>query len=136
MNDRFFSLQLFARVARTGSFSSAGREMGISQRTASGIVAVLEKKVGVPLLTRSTRPAMRRAGLGLLSAGDLSVLTELETGSLVRVLPEWEMGSADINAILLGGPGRQPSARAFAEFVAAELEDVRAQQASVWQSSK
>src|SRR5215471_3078679 len=30
MNDRFFALQLFARVARTGSFSLAGRELGLS----------------------------------------------------------------------------------------------------------
>lgn len=55
MNDRFFSLQLFARVARTGSFSVAGREFGISQPTASRMVAALEKKIGVALLTRSTR---------------------------------------------------------------------------------
>jgi len=55
MNDRFFSLQLFARVARTGSFSAASREFGISQPTASRTIAALEKKVGVALLTRSTR---------------------------------------------------------------------------------
>src|ERR1700744_6039552 len=55
MNDRFYSLQLFARVARTGSFSIAGRELGISQPTASRIVAALEKQVGVALLTRTTR---------------------------------------------------------------------------------
>lgn len=55
MNDRFFALQLFARVARSGSFSSAGREMGLSQPTVSRIMASLEKKVGAALLTRSTR---------------------------------------------------------------------------------
>ena len=63
MNDRFLSLQLFARVARTGSFSIAGREMGMSQPTASRIVAALEKKVGVALLTRTTR------GVALTEAG-------------------------------------------------------------------
>src|ERR1700730_2047315 len=56
MNDRFFSLQLFARVARSGSFSVAGREMGISQPTASRIVAALEKQIGVALLVRTPRP--------------------------------------------------------------------------------
>src|SRR6201991_481788 len=55
MNDRFYSLQLFARVARTGSFSLAGRELGISQPTASRIVSTLEKQVGAALLTRTTR---------------------------------------------------------------------------------
>src|ERR1700745_1905639 len=55
MNDRFFSLQLFARVARSGSFFVAGREMGVSQPTASRIVAALEKQVGVALLVRTPR---------------------------------------------------------------------------------
>src|ERR1700749_2982292 len=63
MNDRFFSLQLFIRVARAASFSVAGREMGISQPTASRIVAALEKKVGAALLTRTTR------GVTLTEAG-------------------------------------------------------------------
>lgn len=292
MNDRFLSLQLFARVARVGSFSMAGREMGISQPTASRIVAALEKKVGVALLTRSTRavtlteagvdylarvdailaaldeadhaargtgelrgllriaastsfavrmvlprlplfagmhprlriefmlndekqdligdsidvalrigaladssavakkigvvhriaaaspaylakagtpltpaelsrhsiivgPAGRGmeawafkkdgkatsvrvegrfvlnggegataaavAGLGILSSGALSMLNELRSGQLVRVLPDWDMGTADINAVLPAGRAAKPSARAFTEFVSSEL---------------
>src|SRR5579859_4026705 len=55
MNDRFFALRLFARVARTGSFSAAGRELGLSQPSASRIVAALEQQIGAALLTRSTR---------------------------------------------------------------------------------
>jgi DNA-binding transcriptional LysR family regulator len=300
MNDRFFSLQLFARVARVGSFSIAGREMGISQPTASRIVAALEKKVGVALLTRTTRavtlteagidylaradailaaldeadhaargtgelrgtlriaastsfavrsvlprlarftdlhPALRVefilndekqdlvgdavdvalrigtltdssavarkigvvhrvlaaspaylakrgvptapsdlsnhtiivgpagrgmegwvfkrggktssvrvegrfvlngaegataaavAGLGIVSSGALSMLKELEGGLLVRVLPEWEMGSADINVVLPAGRAAKPSARAFADFVSVELQEREA----VWE---
>jgi DNA-binding transcriptional LysR family regulator len=292
MNDRFLSLQLFARVARVGSFSVAGREMGISQPTASRIVAALEKKVGVALLTRSTRavtlteagvdylarvdailaaldeadhaargtgelrgllriaastsfavrmvlprlplfaemyprlriefmlndekqdligdsidvalrigaladssavakkigvvhriaaaspaylakagtpltpaelprhsiivgPAGRGmeawafkkdgkatsvrvegrfvlnggegataaavAGLGILSSGALGMLNELRSGQLVRILPDWEMGTADINAVLPAGRAAKPSARAFTEFVSSEL---------------
>jgi DNA-binding transcriptional LysR family regulator len=295
MNDRFFSLQLFARVARTGSFSIAGREMGISQPTASRIVAALEKQVGAALLTRTTRavtlteagadylarveailaaldeadhaargtgelrgvlrialstsfavrsviprierftdmhPSLRVefvmndekqdlvgdavdvalrigsladssavarkigvvhrvlaaspdylakagtphtpsdltdfsiivgpagrgmegwvfkkngkttsvrvdgrfilngaegataaavAGLGIISSGALSMLKELESGLLVRVLPEWEMGSADVHAILPAGRAAKPSARAFADFISAELREL------------
>lgn len=63
MNDRFFSMQLFVRVARVASFSIAGREMGISQPTASRVIAALEKKVGAALLTRTTR------GVTLTEAG-------------------------------------------------------------------
>src|ERR1700749_2366637 len=55
MNDRFTSMQLFVRVARSGGFSVAAREMRMTQPTASRIVAALEKQVGVTLLLRSTR---------------------------------------------------------------------------------
>ena len=292
MNDRFFSLLLFVRVGRTGSFSVAGRELGISQPTASRVVASLEKKVGVALLTRTTRavtlteagvdylaraeailaaldeadhaargtgelrgilriatssafavrgilPRLSRftdqhpglrvefmlndqrqdlvgdavdvalrvgtltdstavarrigvmqrvlaaspsylaragipavpanlpdhtlivgpagfsvegwafkmngkatsirvegrfilngtegataaavAGLGIVSSGHLGCLAELQSGALVRVLPDWEMGSADINVVLPAGRAAKPSARAFADFMAAEF---------------
>jgi len=63
MNDRFQAMQLFARVARLGSFSLAGRDLGLSQPTASRIVAALEKQVGTPLLRRTTR------GVKLTDAG-------------------------------------------------------------------
>jgi DNA-binding transcriptional LysR family regulator len=297
MNDRFYSLTLFARVARTGSFSIAGREMGISQPTASRIVAALEKQVGAALLTRTTRavtlteagadylarvetilaaleeadhaargtgelrgvlriamststavrsvlPRMARftdmhpklriefvlndekqdlvgdavdvalrigtladssavarkigvvhrtlaaspaylakagtpltpsdltdfsiivgpagrgmegwifkkngkttsvrvdgrfilngaegataaavAGLGIISSGALGMLKELESGLLVRVLPEWEMGSADVHVVLPAGRAAKPSARAFADFISAELRELEA----------
>jgi DNA-binding transcriptional LysR family regulator len=295
MNDRIFSLQLFARVARSGSFSLAGREMGVSQPTASRIVAALERRIGVALLVRTTRAvtlteagadylariesilmaleeadhvargtgelrgllrvatssafalrgvlphlsrftdrhpnlridftlnddrqdlvgesvdvalrigvlndstavaikigAVRRvvvaspaylakngtpsvpgdladhaiivgpagrilegwtfrrngkacsvrlegrfivnsstvaaaaavAGLGVLSTGEISVMSELETGRLVRVLPDCEMGSADISVVLPAGRAAKPSARAFADFIAAEFREV------------
>jgi DNA-binding transcriptional LysR family regulator len=297
MNDRFFSLQLFARVARCGSFSIAGREMGLSQPTASRIVAALERQVGAALLVRTTRAvslteagsdylariesiltaleeadhaargtgelrgilrvaassafairgvlprlarftdlhpelrveftlnddrhdlvgesvdvalragvlndsmavarkigvahriivaapaylqragtpsvpgdlanhtvivgpagrgtegwAFRRdgkaasirvegrfilngtdaaaaaavAGLGILSTADLSVLAELETGRLVRVLPDWEMGTIDINVILPAGRAAKLAARAFSDFMEAEFREVKA----------
>lgn len=66
------------------------------------------------------------AGLGILSTGDLSVMSELETGQLVRVLSEWKMGSADINVVLPAGRAAKPSARAFSDFMEAEFRDVRA----------
>ncbi|WP_050477547.1 LysR family transcriptional regulator [Herbaspirillum rhizosphaerae] len=55
MNDRILSLRLFTRVARTGSFSRAGRELGLTQSSVSRIVAALEGELGVALLTRTTR---------------------------------------------------------------------------------
>lgn len=55
MSDRLFALRLFVRVARTGSFSRAGRETGLSQPSASRIVAELEREIGTVLFTRTTR---------------------------------------------------------------------------------
>ncbi|WP_158817582.1 LysR family transcriptional regulator [Methylocapsa sp. S129] len=55
MNDRLQALRLFARVARLGAFSRAGKELGLSQPSASRIVANLEREVGAKLLTRTTR---------------------------------------------------------------------------------
>lgn len=78
MNDRFSTLRLFARVARTGSFSAAGRELGLSQPSVSRIIAALEQEVGVALLTRSTRAVtLTEAGNDYLARIE-PILTALE----------------------------------------------------------
>jgi DNA-binding transcriptional LysR family regulator len=55
MNDRLSALNLFARAARVGNFSSAGRELGLSQPSASRLIAALEEEVGATLFSRTTR---------------------------------------------------------------------------------
>jgi DNA-binding transcriptional LysR family regulator len=55
MNDRLTALRLFARAGRVGNFSSAGRELGLSQPTASRLIAALEHEVGATLFSRTTR---------------------------------------------------------------------------------
>ncbi|WP_170574823.1 LysR family transcriptional regulator [Ruegeria atlantica] len=54
MADNFSTLRLFARVARTGSFTAAGKEVGLSQPSVSRIISNLEKDLGVLLFARST----------------------------------------------------------------------------------
>jgi DNA-binding transcriptional LysR family regulator len=74
MNDRFASMRLFVRVARSGSFSAAARKMGMAQPTASRIVAALEKQVGVALLTRSTRAVtLTEAGAEYLARSEATL---------------------------------------------------------------
>jgi DNA-binding transcriptional LysR family regulator len=72
MSDRLFALRLFARIARTGNFSRAGRELGLSQPSASRIAAQLERELGTALLTRTTRGV---------------TLTEAGTDYLARIEP-------------------------------------------------
>lgn len=55
MNDRLSRLRLFVRAARTSSFSSAGRELRLSQPTASRLIAALEEDIGTTLFSRATR---------------------------------------------------------------------------------
>ncbi|UMY18464.1 LysR family transcriptional regulator [Methylobacterium organophilum] len=55
MLDRVTGMQVFARVAALGSFSAAGRALGLSQTGVTKHVAALEARLGTRLLHRSTR---------------------------------------------------------------------------------
>lgn len=54
MADSFSTLRLFCRVARTGSFTAAGKELGLSQPSVSRIISKLENELRVQLFTRTT----------------------------------------------------------------------------------
>ncbi|MGA3403394.1 MAG: LysR family transcriptional regulator [Acetobacteraceae bacterium] len=77
--DRLTSMTVFARVAAARSFSSAARELGISQATASKHVQTLEDWLGTRLLHRTTRR------VGLTETGEnffaqcTRILEDLET---------------------------------------------------------
>ncbi len=78
MSDRFQELALFVRVAETGSFSRAGREVGMPQPTVSRLIGALEARLGVKLLMRTTRRvAPTEAGAALLQRAR-TVLSDLE----------------------------------------------------------
>lgn len=53
--DRFLLMTCFARAVETGSFSAAGRDLGLGQPNVSRYVAALEDHVQARLLHRSTR---------------------------------------------------------------------------------
>jgi DNA-binding transcriptional LysR family regulator len=48
-------LDIFARVARTGNMSAAGREMGLSPAVVSKRISLLEERLGARLFHRTTR---------------------------------------------------------------------------------
>ncbi len=53
--DKLTSMQVFVRVAKSGSFAVASDEMGISRAMATKHIKHLENKLGVRLLNRTTR---------------------------------------------------------------------------------
>lgn len=91
MLDRLTSLEVFAKVAGTGSFSAAGRALGLSQTMVTKHVAALETRLGAKLVHRSTRKiALTEAGRRYLEAGE-RVLADMEAAeasiSAERVVP-------------------------------------------------
>ncbi|MCK4123139.1 LysR family transcriptional regulator [Ralstonia pseudosolanacearum] len=53
--DKFLVMTCFARAVETGSFSAAGRDLGLGQPNVSRYVAALEEHLQTRLLHRSTR---------------------------------------------------------------------------------
>jgi DNA-binding transcriptional LysR family regulator len=53
--DRLDAFEMFVRVVETGSFTTAARQLGVSQPTVSKTMSQLEAWLGVKLLLRSTR---------------------------------------------------------------------------------
>lgn len=55
MDNRAGEMQVFVLAAELGSFSAAGRRLGLSPSAVSKLVTRIEDRLGVRLLTRSTR---------------------------------------------------------------------------------
>jgi DNA-binding transcriptional LysR family regulator len=54
-SENLTALKLFVGAAQTGSFARAVREIGLSQPTASRIIAAFDKELRVGLFVRTTR---------------------------------------------------------------------------------
>ncbi|MDI6029405.1 LysR family transcriptional regulator [Corticibacterium sp. UT-5YL-CI-8] len=54
MTDSFQDIRVFAQIAKSGSFTAAGRELALNPSTVSKCVSRLEKKFGVRLFNRTT----------------------------------------------------------------------------------
>lgn len=104
--DRFLLMTCFARAVETGSFSAAGRALGLGQPNVSRYVAALEDHVQARLLHRSTRKlsltpegeryyANVRRILDALDESESSIRDNVDPAGLLRVscpLP-WRMHS-------------------------------------------
>ena len=55
MDNRAGEMEVFAQAAQLGSFSAAGRKLGLSPSAVSKIVTRIETRLGTRLIVRSTR---------------------------------------------------------------------------------
>jgi DNA-binding transcriptional LysR family regulator len=63
--------------------------------------------------------AAATAGLGIITISAEALKKELGDGTLVPVLPDWDMGTVELHALF--ATAATPAARAFASFLVAEL---------------
>lgn len=56
-------------------------------------------------------------GLGIVSLPAYTCRNEISNGSLVRVLPEWVSGTAQLSLLMPSRKGHSPSVRAFSEYL-------------------
>jgi DNA-binding transcriptional LysR family regulator len=85
MNDRLLALKLFVRLAHTGSFSQAGKDLKLSQPSASRLIAAFESEVGAQLFERSTRVVkLTDAGADYLARIEPALAEIEEAGQTLR----------------------------------------------------
>jgi len=119
MNDKLLALRLFVRVARTGSFSAAARELDLSQPSVSRIIAALEEDVGGALVTRTTRAVTLtdvgndylvsvEAILASLEEADHAARGSRELRGSLRVAMPASFGVREIIPVLPGFLSRHP----------------------------
>jgi DNA-binding transcriptional LysR family regulator len=106
VSDRLTALRVFVRVAQAGSFSRAARELGLSQPSASRVVAKLEREIGAALFTRSTRAlALTEAGAEYLLRVEAALAALEEADHAAR-------GTGELRGVL-----RVAASSSFAEHV-------------------
>src|SRR5271167_755478 len=82
------ALNAFLAVARRRSYAGAANDLGVSTSALSQSVRQLEERVGVPLLTRTSRSvALTEAGQRLLDNAGPAVDQALESLKTVKARP-------------------------------------------------
>jgi DNA-binding transcriptional LysR family regulator len=120
MLDRLTSLEVFTRVAAAGSFSAAGRAIGLSQTMVTKHIAALEARLGIKLFHRSTRRlSITEAGRNYLEAcariladveaADASVAADrFEPRGVLRINAPVSFGARQIAPLLSEFARRHP----------------------------
>ena len=93
------SLSVFVRIAETGSFSAAARDLGISKSAASKKVAALEERLGARLFNRTTRRlSLTEVGAAFLERAQRILMELEEAEAAVSMLTAEPRGTLRVNA--------------------------------------
>lgn len=118
--DHLSGMRMFVKVVDLGGFSAAARAAGVSTAMVSKHVAALEQRLGVPLLTRSTRrvaPTEQGRRYHALCTDILQAVDEadrevslqaLQPVGCLRLTAPVEFGSLHVAPLLAGLMQRHP----------------------------
>lgn len=101
--------------------SSAGTTGWSFQRNGKTTSVRVESNLLITVNEGTTAAAV--AGMGIISTSLIGCRTEIESGQLVKILPEWTIGSVEVNAVLAGGRNAKASSRAFVDYLAASFQE-------------
>ena len=71
--------------------------------------------------TNEASVAASAAGLGIISTGLWACRAELDSGRLVRLMPDWKLDSVELNAVFAAGRTASAASRAFVDHLAGVL---------------
>ena len=63
------------------------------------------------------------AGLGIASASFAAYRSELESGALIQLLPDWTIGTVPVSAVIAGGHDAKASSRAFVDYLVKSFQE-------------
>jgi DNA-binding transcriptional LysR family regulator len=98
-----------SRLGRSWSFWKKGK---LTSVVISPRLVVTSNEVGL---------AAAVAGLGVVSMTKGAARKEMSQGLLVQILTDWTMDEIELHAVFPAGKAAKPAARAFVEFLGAEL---------------
>jgi DNA-binding transcriptional LysR family regulator len=126
---QFESLKVFCDVVRQRSFSHAARINHVTQSAASQIVSQLERRLGVQLIDRSTRP-LQTTPVGRIYFEGCRELVEKyaeleatirnaknELDALVQVVAIYSVGLGDMGNLVLRFKAQHANARVQIEYL-------------------
>lgn len=101
-----------------GTIELNGRQHRTSKREGRSLRGLVRRIAGTECAIAAAVAAM---GIVMTSSG--AVRREAESGSLVRVLEHWDLGSLDLSAVFVSGKAAKRAARAFTDYLIAVLRD-------------